>query len=444
MKVLIISANTFKFSPSGPAYIAGAARDAGYTVEVFDCLFAGDTIRELEEHITRFKPDVIGISIRTVTGMVQDKNAEFHMKRFDTRVLVKEVVDCIKRLTSAPIVPGGPGFNYFGPEWLDYLELDYGIRGEAEFSFPEYLKRLEKGGDIHSIPGCVYREEGRFIKIPRDRIENLDATAMPAYELFNLDKYVEREIAAGISTRRGCAFWCTFCPYSSLEGTRYRLKSPERVGDEIEHIKKANNSLTIQFCDNCYNFPLEHAEAICREILHRGLDIKWNAIALKPIGVSDDLLKLLKESGCISLSLSTETASEKMLKSMHRGYTVTQVRESLKCLTRTDIPFGANLLLGAPGETPETIAESLSVIDSFPIPRLTVTIGINLWTHHQPIVEQLRKEGRFPEDENLFDEIHYISPELPKDYMIDLIHKLGARKNCSLFIFKPYAGYRFT
>ena len=77
MKVLVISANTFNFSPSGPAYIAGAARDAGHTVEVFDCLFADDTIHELEEHITKFKPDIIGISIRTVTGLVPDENASF-------------------------------------------------------------------------------------------------------------------------------------------------------------------------------------------------------------------------------------------------------------------------------------------------------------------------------------------------------------------------------
>lgn len=442
MKVLVISANTFNFSPSGPAYIAGAARDSGHTVEVFDCLFADDTIHELEEYITKFKPDIIGISIRTVTGLVPDENAEFHMKRFDTRVLVREIVDCIKRLTSAHIVLGGPGFNYYGPDWLEYLDLDYGIRGEAEYSFPEYLRRMENGADIHTIPGCVYCEGNRFTKIPRERIENLDAVALPAYDLFNLDGYVERNIGAGISTRRGCAFQCTYCPHSSLEGTRYRLKSPKRVVDEMEYILKANDSLVIEFCDNCFNFPLEPTIATCQEIIRRNRDIRWSTIDLKPIGITDDLLELLKESGCTSLSLDTAVASEKMLKSMHRGYTVEQVKESLTCLAHANVPFGVSLLLGAPGETPETIAETLSVIDSFQISRLSVTIGINLWTYHQPIVEYLRRNGQFPEEENLFDEIHYISPELPKEYMIDLIHNLNERKNCYVFVFKPYAGYK--
>jgi radical SAM superfamily enzyme YgiQ (UPF0313 family) len=374
---------------------------------------------------------------------VPDKNAEFGMKRFDTRILVKEIVDCIKRLTAVPIVSGGPGFNYYGPDWLDYLDLDYGLRGEAEFSFPKYLKRLESGGDIHTIPGCVYRGNGRFVRVPRNRIENLDATAFPAYDLFDLERYVAKGIGAGISTRRGCTFRCTYCAYSSLEGNRYRLKSPERVVDEMEHILKANNSLTIEFCDNCFNFPLKQTIATCNEIIRRGSNVRWSTIDLKPIGITDDLLKLFKDSGCASLFLDTASASEKMLKSMHRGYSVAQVRESLSCLTRADIPFGVYLLLGAPGETPETIAETLSIIDSFSVPRVSVTIGINLWTHHQPIVEQLRSTGQFPEDENLFDEIHYISPELPKSYMIDLIHNLNERKNYAVFLFKPYAGYRW-
>ena len=75
MNVLIISANTFNFSPSGPAYIAGAAREAGHHVEVFDCLFSKDPVTELKYHLQRFNPEVIGISIRTVAGKIFDNKA---------------------------------------------------------------------------------------------------------------------------------------------------------------------------------------------------------------------------------------------------------------------------------------------------------------------------------------------------------------------------------
>jgi radical SAM superfamily enzyme YgiQ (UPF0313 family) len=445
MRVLIISANTFSCSPSGPAYVAGAARDAGHTVEVFDCMFAQDPMRELKEHVARLEPDVVGISIKSVAGKIVDASTEFHTRPFDARVPVKEMVDCLKRITQAHIVLGGCGFNYYGPEWLGYLDIDYGIRGEAEFSFPLYLKRLEEGQDIRSVPGCIYRENGSITKVPRERVENLDGTALPAYDLFDLDRYAERSIAAGIFTKRGCGFQCTFCPYSSLEGTRYRLKFPKRVVDEMTHVQRAWPQTTIEFCDNSFNVPKRHAEAICKEIIRRGLDVHWRTGSIKPLGFTDELCQLFRDSGCASLGLSVESASDRMLKGMRRGYTVKQVRKALTCLHESGIPFGVSLMLGAPGETPETIAETFEVIDSFPLPQwVFVTIGLNLWTRHQPVLADARRDGQLTDDRDLFNEVNYISPDLPKAYMLELIDSLKERDRYQFQVNKPYAAYEWS
>ena len=152
MRVLIISANTLPASPTGPAYVAGAALAAGHTVEVFESLFAQDLAGELQAQIARFQPEVIGISIRLVHGYVIDEGVEYHTRHLDLRTRVKEIVDCIRKATAAPIILGGPGFNSYARDWLEYLDLDYGIRGEADFSFPLYLKRLGEGGDIRYSP----------------------------------------------------------------------------------------------------------------------------------------------------------------------------------------------------------------------------------------------------------------------------------------------------
>jgi len=443
MKVLIISSNTLAFSPSGPAYVAGAALNAGHTVEVFDCLFAKDRPSELDGHITRFNPDVIGISIRLVTGNIIDESAEFNTRRFDVRPDVKDMVERIKQSSSAHIVLGGPGFNYYGPDWLEYLDLDYGIRGEAEFAFPLYLERLEEGGDIHSVPGCIYRKDGRVHKVPRELIEDLDPTALPAYELFDLDQYFEHNISAAIFTKRGCAFRCTFCPYRSLEGGHYRLKSPQRVVDEIEHIQKAKKPKMLSFCDNSFNVPKKHAEAICHELIDRKLDVRWGTGALKPVGVTENFCRLMRDAGCDYVNLAVETASEEMLRGMGRGYKPKHIRQALTSLSKSDIPFGISLLIGAPGETPETIAETLDLVDSFQMPLETwVTIGICLWTHHQEVLDDARKAGQLKDDRELFDGAYYISPELPKDYMLELIEALGARENYTVQVNKPYAELR--
>jgi hypothetical protein len=161
MKVLIISSNTLPASPSGPAYIAGAARQAGHQVEVFERLFARDLSGELTAVVQRFQPDVVGISIRLVFGDELDSTAPWGTRHTDLRLKVNEIVAVVRQNSNARIVLGGPGFNYYAQDWLEYLGLDYGIRGEAEESFPLFLTRLAEDGDIYSVPGSV-RKNGGF------------------------------------------------------------------------------------------------------------------------------------------------------------------------------------------------------------------------------------------------------------------------------------------
>jgi len=100
-------------------------------------------------------------------------------------------------------------------------------------------------------------------------------------------------------------------------------------------------------------------------------------------------------------------------------------------------------LFGTPGETPETISETWDLIDSFSIPEgIWVSIGICLWTHHQAVLDDARKAGQLDQDQELFDGAYYISPELPKDYMIDLIESLRTREDCTVQVNKPYAAYK--
>lgn len=444
MKVLIVSTNSLAASPTGPAYVAGAALRTGHTVKIFECLFAQDVTAELKMQIKHFQPDVIGISIRLVHGYILDEKAPYNTRHLDLRSNVKQVVDAIRQITSAPIILGGPGFNYYARDWLEYLNLDYGIRGEADFSFPLYLERLEQGGDITSVPGCVFRRAGQIFKVPRDLVADLDKTAFPAYELLDLERYQERGISPGILTKRGCAFRCTYCPYRSLEGAHYRAKSPARVVDEIEYIQSLITPKMIMFCENNFNVPKRHAEAICQEIIARKLDVRWGTGDLRPLGITEDFCRLLRESGCDYVNLSIESGSDLMLQRMRRGYTVMDVQQSLACLEKSGIPFGASLMIGAPGETPVTVKETLALMESYAIPLGTwATIGICLWTPRQAVLAEARQAGQFSDEHALFDATNYLSPELPKPFMDGLIEGLRIKKGYSVQVNQPYAGYRW-
>ena len=426
MRVLIVSSNRLRIPvpvfPSGPAYIAGAMLDAGHEVEAFDCFFSEDVSGELKETVQRFQPEVIGISIRNV------HNGQLLYHR-DFRGDVKKIVDVVKKASSAPIVLGGSGFNNFGREWLEYLELDYGIRGEGEVSFPLYLEELERGGDIRSIPGSIYRENGDIHEIPRQLIEDLDNVPFAAFELFDVHAYLQLGAFPSLITKKGCPFRCSYCPISTLEGTRCRLKSPERLADEVEHATKACGIGMFCFNDNVLNFPREHAEAVCREIIQRGLDVKWWTDAVNPGGISLDFCLLMKEAGCMLPNLSVESGSPRILNNMNRRYSREQVREAASNLERAGIPFSISLLFGSPGETPETVAETLDLMDSLPRAQVVFsTIGLNL-EHHQGILEDARRDGQLVDDKEMFEGAYYMSPHLSEGFIDELKDRLAEKDN---------------
>jgi hypothetical protein len=438
MKVLIISSNSLPAAPTGPVYVAAAARAAGHEVRIYERLFARDLERELTATLEDFQPDVVGISIRLVFGDELDCEALLGTRHIDLRPRVREIADIVRRKSSARIVLGGPGFNYYAPAWLDYLDLDYGIRGEGEESFPQYLKRLAEGGNIYSVPGCVFRKGGCFASVPPRPVRDLNDQALPAYDLLDWQPYAAKQIVPAVQTKRGCAFSCTYCPYSKLEGKHYRLKSPQRVLDEAAAIRQSTGSHRVMFCDNNFNAPRHHAEAILQRLAAENDGLQWGTGDLRPVGVTDGFCRLMEASGCFYANLAVESASPRMLQSMQRGYTVCQVQDSLEALSRSKIPFSASVMFGAPGETPETIAETVDVLDEYEIPNgVWVTVGVYMWTDYQDIVADARRGGILHDDSELFSGAVYLSPGLPRSYLQELPEALRSRRGYSIQFNKP-------
>lgn len=428
MNVLVISSNTLPAAPSGPAYVAGALRQAGHAVEVCDSLGVTDLRQLISARLRRFHPEVVGISIRLVHGDVQDPASAFGTRYLDLRPRVKEIVEAVRRSSSARIVLGGPGFNYYAHDWLAYLDLEYGIRGEGEVAFPLFLQALAGGGDPGAVPGCITRRGGQFRCVPPRGVEDLDRQGLPAYDLFDWPDYAGHKVLPALFTKRGCASGCTYCPYGKLEGKRYRLKSPERVLAEVRHTLNHAAGGRIMFCDNNFNVPLRHAEELCRAFRAQAPDFQWGTGDLKPVGIDEGFCRLLKDSGCFYANLSIESASDTVLRRMKRGYTARQVHESLSALRRSGIAFGASLLFGAPGETPDTVAETLAVLQEFEIPLgVWATIGIYLWTDYQDITAEARQEGRLEEGSSLFDGPVYLSAGLPPGCVQELTQALRAK-----------------
>ena len=100
-------------------------------------------------------------------------------------------------------------------------------------------------------------------------------------------------------------------------------------------------------------------------------------------------------------------------------------------------------MVGAPGETPETVAETLALFDRYPVPLGTwVTVGICLWTPRQAVLDEARRTGQIKEDRELFEGANYLSPDLPEAYMCSLIENLRKKEGMTVQVNKPYAAYQ--
>jgi radical SAM superfamily enzyme YgiQ (UPF0313 family) len=442
MRVLIISSNSLPAAPTGPVYVAGAARQAGHEVQIFERLFATNLEAELTAVLNNFQPDVVGVSIRLVFGDKLDSEAVLGTQHTDLRPQVRQITEIVRHNSTALIVLGGPGFNYYARNWLEYLDLDYGIRGEGEESFPMFLEQLSSHGDIYSVPGCACRKGGSYLSVPPCLVEDLNSQALPAYDLLDWEHYAAQGITPAIFTKRGCAYACIYCPYSKLEGKHYRLKPPRRILAEARYIIEHTRADKVMFCDNNFNAPRQHAQEICQAFIDEKLDFQWGTGDLRPVGVTPEFCRRMENSGCFYVNLSIESASAAMLKSMQRGYTVGQVRQSLEALSSSKIPFSASLMLGAPGETPETIDETLSVLNEYHIPGgVWVTVGVYLWTDYQDIVAEARRAGLLKDEQQLFKGAVYLSPGLPHTYLRELPDTLRNQYGYAVQFNKPYASW---
>ena len=179
------------------------------------------------------------------------------------------------------------------------------------------------------------------------------------------------------------------------------------------------------------------------EIINRKLDITWGTGTIMPLGVTDEVCRLFKDSGCDYLSLSVESASARMLKLMQRDCSVEDIKQALTSLSHSDIPFGVSLMFGMPGETTETISETLDVIEKFQVHQgIWVTFGICLWTSHQKVLEDARTDGQLDGNKELFDGTTYMSPQLPMNYMVELVESLRMKENYTVQVNKMYANHK--
>ena len=394
MKVLLISANTEKINmptlPLGLACVAAATRRARHDVAMVDLMAERDAPSVLKEAIEGFRPDLIGISVRNI----DDQNMENPRFLLDP---VKDIVAGCRSLSDATIILGGAGYSIFPESALDFLGADMGIQGEGEATFSDLMERMERGAGFSGVPGLYLRGHG--LQCERMFVKDLDLLPLPHADLLPLPSRKD-ELWMPVQTRRGCPLSCSYCSTGKSEGRVLRRRSPEIVFEWIAQWRKAGVH-QFYFVDNTFNLPSSYAKEICRKLIDQGLNIRWWSI-LYPKGVDEELIAYLARAGCEQVSIGFESGSERILRSMNKRFTPEEVRHISEMLSEYGIRRMGFLLLGSPGDTRESVEESLLFADSLKLDSLKVTAGVRIYPHTS-LAKKAVEEGIIPlQDELLF------------------------------------------
>jgi radical SAM superfamily enzyme YgiQ (UPF0313 family) len=416
LRVLLISANTEKLPdpvfPIGAAYMAAVAAQHGHTVATLDLCFLDALRPALDETIRAAQPEVVGISLRNLDSSAYPQNTSY----IDD---YKRLVGAVRELSSAPIVLGGAGFTIMPQTIMEVLGADIGVVGEGEMAFPWILQRLANGEAITSTPEYACQPvNGGVCVNPVARIKSLDITGVPMRQRFDMDAYYQRGGALNIQTKRGCYFECVFCSYPLIEGTKVRMRTARTVVDEIQTIREEFGVRHWFFVDNIFNMPIRHAKEICEEIASRDLDIEWSGY-LNPKFVDEELCQLLARSGCKAIEFGTDSGSATMIANLKKEFDADDLRRTSALCHTYHLKFCHSLIFGGPGETQQTVTETLELMDELKPTAVIAMTGIRVLPGTE-MVEIALRDGQIDDDDNLLYPKFYISPDLG-DELIDRI-----------------------
>jgi radical SAM superfamily enzyme YgiQ (UPF0313 family) len=420
MKVLLISANTESINmpiiPIGLGAVAAATRNAGHEVELVDLMRVTDTHLIIKEALERFGPDVIGISVRNIDDQKMDPS-NFLLDQ------VKPVISDCRSFSKAPIIVGGAGYSIFPESALAYLEADMGIQGEGEIAFPALLALMERGADLSEAAGLYL--PGLGLQGKREFAKNLDLLAVPEAPLWPAAAQ-DQDLWMPVQTRRGCPMNCSYCSTSGIEGLIIRKRMPETVVDAIvRHVESGFRRF--YFTDNTFNIPSSHARKLCRRLAERGLGISWRCI-LYPGYIDETLIKEMARAGCTEVSLGFESGCERILRHMNKKFSLEDVRRASEILAEHRIHRMGFLLLGGPGETKESVEESLAFADSLQMDAMKITVGIRIYPH-TALAKTALDEGVISANNDLLFPTFYVArgledwlPEIIRDCMSERPH----------------------
>ena len=372
MRVALVNTNRIRppIAPIGLEYVAEALHTAGHQVEVLDLCWADDWDAAIARFLDRTVFDLVGVTLRNTDDCVFTSRQSFLAEFAD-------MVNAVRKCTSAPILLGGVGFSVMPEQVLELCEADAGVWGDGEFVLVELANRIAERREWLDLPNLIWRRDGKWHRNPPSSSSLASLPPMSRRWVDNR-RYFREGGQIGIETKRGCPGRCIYCADPIAKGKQTRIRPPEAVVDELERLLEQGID-HIHTCDSEFNLPEWHAVEVCEETIRRlGDRLHWYAYC-SPIPFSPELAKLMGRAGCAGINFGVDNGDEDMLRRLRREFTADDILNAARSCKEADMAVMFDLLLGSPGETRESIIRTIELMRRAEPDRVGVAVGLRVY-----------------------------------------------------------------
>jgi radical SAM superfamily enzyme YgiQ (UPF0313 family) len=241
--------------------------------------------------------------------------------------------------------------------------IDLAVYGEGELTLNELLRLLREPKALFNtkalrkIGGIIFRDDGDVVvNPPRVLIKNLDMLPFPAFHLFPMSRYTGK---LPMITSRGCPFACVYCASSQIWRRKWRARSPENIIEEVKYLIGEFGIIPIDFHDAAFNMNLERVNDICDQFIANKIAAPWGVRGFRADIVNKEVADKMRKAGCSHVAIGIESANPQMLKRMGKKETIGEIATGIQVLRSVGIDVIGQFMIGNPGETLETVKESI-------------------------------------------------------------------------------------
>ncbi len=342
--------------PLGLIYIATPLINKGYTVKIIDEETCNDWLTELKSVLDS---TTICAGVGVMTGRSIKSALDFSI--------------ALKRIKQIPIVWGGIHPSFLPSQTLRNDFVDIIVIGEGEKKFLEIVEHIRNGEGLDNIKGIAFKKNRRInYTESEENFLDLNNLPMPNFNLIDVKYYSttkrnfmgDKKGVIDLNVDRGCPYRCAFCYNIKFNNRRWRTIDAEHILNMIEKIIKEYNVSAIDFVSDNFFVDKNRVYKICKGIIDRKIDIAWHSdIRIDTfLRYEDSLLKLMKKSGCSTLTFGIESGSDRILKMIDKEISREDVSKAHRKAKNFNFIVNYHFMIGFPEETPKDILETIKLI----------------------------------------------------------------------------------